>query len=184
MNRDRSTTTVMNVWPLLATLGAINLVVGVVAVFWPGVTLTVVAFLFGIQLLIIGGLRILLSLVLPELESRWLGVIVGLVGIVVGFLVMREPLRTVEILVVLVGVLWVAWGIIGLVSAALSSGSRTGVVLESAASLISGGVLLVWPGITVRAFTLVVGIALVVIGAAELFAAYETRNIRVEVGAT
>ena len=181
MEADRPSITTMKVWPFLATLGSVNLGVGILAIFWPGATLTVVGFLFGIQLLIIGGLRILLSLVIPELESRWLGLLIGIAGVVVGLLMLREPLRTLEIFVILVGILWVIWGLVGLVTAAVvPADSRTGAILEGAASLISGAVLLTWPDITIRGFTLFIGIALLLIGAAELFGAYETRNVRLE----
>lgn len=185
MTADRPGITTMNVWPFLAMLGVVNLGVGILAVFWPGVTLTVVGFLFGLQLLVIGGLRVLLSLVVPDLDSRWLGALIGALGVVVGLLMLREPLRTLEIFVVLVGILWVIWGLVGLVTAVVvPADSRTGAIMEGAASLISGAVLLIWPDITIRGFTLVVGIALVVIGAAELFGAYETRNVRLEIDAT
>lgn len=185
MSTDRPGITTMNVWPLLATLGTINLGVGVVAVFWPGVTLTVVGFLFGIQLVVVGGLRILLSLVVPDVDSRWLGALIGVLGVVVGLLMLREPLRTLEIFVILVGILLVIWGLVGLVTAVVvPTNARTGALLEGAASLISGAVLLIWPDITIRGFTLVIGITLVVIGAAELFGAYETRNVRLEIDAT
>ena len=185
MNADRPSIKTMNVWPFLATLGVVNLAVGILAVFWPGVTLTVIGFLFGIQLLVVGGLRMLLSLVVPDLDSRWLGALIGVLSVVVGLLALREPLRTLEILVILVGIVWVIWGLVGLVTAAVvPSGSRTGAILEGAASLISGAVLLIWPDITIRGLTLVIGIALVVIGAAELFGAYETRNVRLEIDAT
>lgn len=185
MNTNRPGITAMNVWPFLATLGIVNLAVGVLAVFWPGVTLTVVGFLFGIQLIVVGGLRILLSLVVPDLDSRWLGALIGVLGVVVGLLMLREPLRTLEILVVLVGIIWVIWGLVGLVTAfVVPTDARTGALLEGVASLISGAALLIWPDITIRGFTLVIGIALVVIGLAELFGAYETRNVRLEVDAT
>jgi uncharacterized membrane protein HdeD (DUF308 family) len=171
----------LNIWPLLAVLGVVNLAVGIIAIVWPGVTLTVVGFLFGIQLLVVGGLRILLTLAVPDLESRWLSVLIGVLTVVVGLLVMRDPLRTLEILVVLIGILWVIWGLIGLVTAVVvPSGSRTGAMLEGAVSLIAGAVILAWPDITLKGFTVVVGISLVVIGATELFAAYETRNLRLE----
>ena len=185
MSVTRHTDTMnVKIWPFLALLGIVNLVIGVTAIVWPGVTLKVVVFLFGIQLLIVGVVRIVLSLILVDLESRWLGLLIGILGVVIGLLVMREPFRTLEILVVLLGVLWVVWGILGLVSAlGAPSGSRVDVILEGAASVIAGAVLLTWPDITVRAFTLIVGIALVVIGISELSAAYRSRNVQLEVDA-
>lgn len=184
MDRSVVKATNINVWPFLASLGIVNLVIGILAIFWPGVTLTVVVFLFGIQLLIIGVLRIVLSLVLADLESRWLGVLIGILGVVVGLLVMREPLRSLEVLVTLVGILWIVWGIIGLIGASIApAGPRVGGILEGIASVALAIVLLSWPEITVRAFTLVVGIALVAIGLAQLYAAYQTRNIQVQVTA-
>lgn len=173
----------IKVWPILAVLGAVNLVIGLLALFWPGATLTVVGILFGIQFLLAGAMRVILSLVLPQLESRWLGVLVGVFSVVVGLLVIREPLRTLEILVILVGVLWVVRGIIGLVGVVLGSPlSRMNAFLEGAVSLIAGAVLLAWPGATIGVITIVIGAALVVTGAVQLLGAIRNRDVDLAIG--
>jgi uncharacterized membrane protein HdeD (DUF308 family) len=172
----------IKVWPILAVLGAVNLVVGLLALFWPGATLTVVGLLFGIQLLLAGAMRVILSLVLPQLESRWLGVLVGVFSVVVGLLVMREPLRTLEILVILVGVLWVVRGIVGLVGAVVGSPlSRTNALIEGAVSLAAGAVLLAWPAATIGVLTVVIGAALVLTGAVQLLGAFRNRDVNLAV---
>jgi uncharacterized membrane protein HdeD (DUF308 family) len=172
----------VNVWPILAVLGVVNLAIALLAIFWPGATLTVVVFIFGIQLLVIGAIRILIGLMLPDAEARWLGFFLGVLGVVVGLLVMREPLRSLEIIVILLGVLWIVWGLIGLLSGiAAPSGSRAGWVIDGIAALAAGAILLSWPEITVRVFTLVLGIGLLFMGGAQLYAAYQARNVRLEV---
>lgn len=182
MNVMNLQSTRINIWPVLAVLGVVNLGIALLAIFWPGATLTVVVFLFGIQLLLIGALRILVALMMPDVEARWLGFFFGVLGIVVGLLVMREPLRSLEILVILLGILWIVWGLIGLLSGiAAPSGSRAGWIIDGIASLAAGAILLAWPEITVRVFTLVLGIALLFVGGAQLYAAYQARNVRLEV---
>jgi uncharacterized membrane protein HdeD (DUF308 family) len=172
----------VNIWPLVAFLGLVNLVIALLAIFWPGATLTVVVFIFGVQLLLIGALRIIVALMLPDAEARWLGFFFGVLGIVVGLLVMREPLRSLEVLVILLGILWIVWGLIGLLSGiAAPPGSRAGWIIDGIASLAAGAVLMSWPDITLRVFTLVLGIGLLFVGGAQLYAAYQARHLRLEV---
>lgn len=172
----------ISVWPILGVLGLVNLAIALLAIFWPGATLTVVVFIFGIQVLVIGALRIVVALMLPDAEARWLGFFFGVLGVVVGLLVMREPLRSLEVLVILLGILWVVWGLIGLVAGlAAPPGSRAGSIVDGVASLAAGAILLAWPEITVRVLTFVLGISLLFIGAAQLYAAYQSRSLRLEV---
>ncbi|MEA2001729.1 MAG: DUF308 domain-containing protein [Actinomycetota bacterium] len=182
MNPTALDTGQYRIWPLIAFLGLINLAIGIAVIAWPGATLTVVVFLFGIQLLLIGVLRIVLTMMEPETEMRWLGLLVGILGVIVGLLVMREPLRSLEILVLLLGIFWIVWGIIGLLSAfGADAGSRGWVAFEGAISLAAGGVLLSWPNITVRVFTLILGISMVVIALGQFAAAYAARKAEVDI---
>jgi uncharacterized membrane protein HdeD (DUF308 family) len=97
---------------------------------------------------------------------------------------MREPLRSLEILVLLFGVFWVVWGIVGLMQTfGAEPGLRMATFLDGAVTLGLGVLLLAWPEITVRAFMLVIGIFLIVLALVQFFVAYQRRKTEVEVAA-
>ena len=56
-------------WAWLAAAGAVGVVIGVLAVVWPGVTITVLALLIGIRLLIWGAIQLLIAFQLRSLTS-------------------------------------------------------------------------------------------------------------------
>lgn len=75
-------------WGLMLAHGILNILVGLAAVFYPDVTVAIVAILVGINLVIGGGIQIFLSRqVPPELETRsrylWRGILWVVFGLVV-----------------------------------------------------------------------------------------------------
>ena len=86
------TTMRIRTWPYLAFAALVNLVLGALALFWPKPTLTVVAFVFGIQLIIIGVFNVFRALVV-ESDRSWIGVITGVLAVIAGVLVIREPVQ-------------------------------------------------------------------------------------------
>lgn len=175
----------IRIWPTIALLGVIDLVIGIAALAWPGPTLKVAVFLFGIQLLMLGVLRIVGSLSQVEAEGRWLSALVGILAVVAGLLVMREPLRSLEILVALLGIFWVIWGIIELLrSFAAEPGLRMATFFEGVFTVVVGGVLLAWPDITVRAFMLVLGIFLIAIALVQFYVAFRRREAEIRLSAS
>lgn len=167
----------IRIWPFLAVIGVLNLVIGIAIVVWPSATLTVVAVLVGLQLLLAGVLQVFLGVLGPESGGRWMVIFVGLLGVVAGLLVMREPLRIIELIVVVVGIFWVVSGVVRLAAAATDSGSRTRTALDGLVSVGAGAIVLAWPDPTLRVITLLVGILLIVRGAVALLVAMEARNI-------
>jgi uncharacterized membrane protein HdeD (DUF308 family) len=56
-------------WVLLAVLGAAGIVVGVLAIAWPGITVWVLALLVGIRLLIWGVIQLTIAFQLRSLTN-------------------------------------------------------------------------------------------------------------------
>lgn len=157
-------------WPLVMVLGVFNLIVGIVAVAWPEETLTVVVIIFGLQLLVMGVLRIVSTLAGDQRGPAWLQLLGGIVAVVVGLLVMQEPLRSLAVIVTLLGIFWVFWGIVALVTAFSHEAEEDRSVygIDGLLSLGLGIVLLVWPAPTVQVVTLLIGIFLIVGGIAAI----------------
>jgi uncharacterized membrane protein HdeD (DUF308 family) len=157
--------------------GVLALVLGVVAFAWPSATLKVVGFLFGLNLLIIGGVRVLQFLLTPDapVAGRVLGVIFGVLVGLLGILCLRDLAGSVTLLVVIVAL---GWLLDGLAEIFTSVGERGGsgwrIGLGLCVVLLAVAVL-VWPGIGLATFLLFgattlcfLGICGIVVGVAEL----------------
>jgi len=84
-------------WWLFLVSGLISGFMGAALVFWPGKTLTVVGFLIGLWMLLFGIIRFVMAIFGGEADGRWFLVIVGLLGIVLGIVVMKNPSQTVGV---------------------------------------------------------------------------------------
>jgi uncharacterized membrane protein HdeD (DUF308 family) len=103
-------------WGLLLLRGLVNLGFGLVLIFWPDVTVNVVVWLIGLDLVITGLLGLIVSGRVPEdmgrSSLRWQCVIT----IVVGIVIMVWPSESVNVIAVLVAILLILIGLVLLAS--------------------------------------------------------------------
>jgi uncharacterized membrane protein HdeD (DUF308 family) len=106
-------------------LGAILIIGGLLAAFWPGVTVWTLAVLTGVSLLIHGIGRIVLAFVgRAEIPGwGWLA-LAGAFNVLVGILVLAWPEATVVVLSLILAFQVLTFGVCLLVAAFLPSGSR------------------------------------------------------------
>ncbi|TMQ92004.1 HdeD family acid-resistance protein [Actinomadura soli] len=151
-----------------AAAGILAALLGLAIVAWPDATIGVVAFLFGLNLVINGGYQIVLAIAADGAggAARVLFTLLGALSLTVGVLVMRDPLQTVQILALLFGLFWLITGTVGLVSTLTEPDprGRGGAVLLAGLCILAGLLLLVWPGLTLTALTWIVGLWLVTWG--------------------
>ncbi|WP_208028336.1 HdeD family acid-resistance protein [Rhabdothermincola sediminis] len=100
-------------WGLLVLRGVLDLAVGLVAVFWPAITVWALVLLIGIELILAGVVSMIAGLTVPaesglrpHLLSR------GVVSILVGIVVIAWPGATVLVVAVLLGIYLVAFGLV------------------------------------------------------------------------
>ncbi|MCU0268982.1 MAG: DUF308 domain-containing protein [Acidimicrobiales bacterium] len=99
-------------WGLLLLRGLINLAMGLLLLFWPGVTVQVVVWVFGLDLLITGAIGLIASFRVPKEWGRSGLMIRGGVGIVLGILIMAWPSVTLWILAVLIALQLILAGVV------------------------------------------------------------------------
>lgn len=168
----------VKVWPAIVALGAVNLAVGLAAILWPGKTATIIAWLFGLQILLLGALRIVSAIRTAESDVRALLVVFGAIGVALGLIVIRNPFETLTTLFVLLGVFWALWGVVELIGALLGSGSdRTSRAIGGAVYLALGVVLLAVPDLGVTVAAVVAGAFLVVTGIVLLWGGFSVRKM-------
>ncbi len=161
-------------------LALVALLAGIVVVAWPSGTVKVVAVIVGIQLIVLGVLR--LSTVLRAEERtgrwRWVHALVAGLAIVAGILVLFHPFQTVSLLAFIVGAFWIANGVTETFAAVTHRGlPHRGIVIGfGVMTLIAGIVVVTHPGGTILALSLLIGIWLMLFGLFGVFRAIDMRS--------
>lgn len=167
-------------WPAFLAAGIAALVVGVLLLAWPSETLTLVAILIGISLIVAGLMRLIQGFAGHQISgaARAGDVVIGLIAIVVGLYCLKHPNFTITTLAIIVGIFWVIYGIADL-AAGLSSGPVPGrglMIATGVLSLLAGLIVMFWPTISLTVLVAVMGIWLLVYGVALTVMAFQLRR--------
>src|SRR5215218_1338040 len=93
-------------WGVLVIGGIFAIIIGLVAIIWPSVTFTVLVVLLGVFAFVSGLFTVLVGAVWPPgWGLRWLMVLQGVLGILVGVLVFIRP-ETAELVLLYVIAAW------------------------------------------------------------------------------
>lgn len=133
---------------LVIAEGALGTVLGVLVLTWPGPTATVLAVLFGINLLVAGVLQFVAAFSdAGGTGGRGLSCVLGTMSLLVGLLCLRDPLQTVAMLGLLVGVAWTIGGIVRVVQGIVAErgNTRGWRITSGAVWVVAGSVVLVYP---------------------------------------
>jgi uncharacterized membrane protein HdeD (DUF308 family) len=148
--------------------GAVALVLGLLVLFWPDATLSVIAFFFGLYFLISGAVRVVNGIVAPMSAGlRILGIVVGMLLFILGVAAIRNPIPSLTVLGMVVGVAWIVEGIMALTENE-SGGSRWYGITFGVLSIIAGVVVLFLPVESLAALVIFGGIFLVVLGIVQI----------------
>jgi uncharacterized membrane protein HdeD (DUF308 family) len=153
---------------LVIAEGALGTVLGVLVLAWPGPTATVLAVLFGINLLVAGVLQFVAAFSdAGRTVGRGLSCVLGTLSLLVGLLCLRDPLQTLALLGLLVGVAWTVGGVVRVVQGVVAErgATRGWRIAAGVVWVIAGSVVLVYPGASIVVLTSVLGIVLIVDGA-------------------
>lgn len=165
-------------WPIAMFVGLVTIAIGIMVLAWPGETLTVLSVLFGIQLLLMGLFRLIGSFAVDLVAPVLVGLI-GVLGMIVGVVVLRNPFETVAVLATLLGVVWIVTGSIDLVASIADSRLRQRglTALMATLSIIAGIIVVAWPTPSLTVIAWIAGIYLVVFGLAFCYAAFQLKQL-------
>jgi uncharacterized membrane protein HdeD (DUF308 family) len=167
-------------WGLVLTYGLITIGFGLVLALWPDETLKVLAVLIGIQFILTGAFRLVLAVAARSLDggARAVTGLFGALAIVLGLLCLRSPLQTVLVISMILGVWWLAAGLVDIVGALRSSDShRRGWDLGlGVLSVLAGAFLLVNPEVSLGVLVIVVCVWLFSYGSIAVVAALVLRS--------
>ena len=149
------------------------IVLGIVALIWPGATLLTVALLFGAFLVVSGIFRLVIAFTSDNLGTglRWLVGILGALVVVAGVFALANPLLSLEILAYVIAFGWIFDGIAAIAAGVRgeSATPRWLAIVSGVISIIAGGVMLFLPALGIATLVLVGGWILIAIGIATFF---------------
>ena len=168
-------------WGWVLFFGVITLVLGILALAWPGHTLIAIAVVFGVQLVVMGVFRFVASFAYPDLSggTRVLYALLGVLSLIIGLYALRHVLITIVALALLLGIFWVVSGTTELFTAISQRElpNRGWNIFSGILGIIAGIILLVYPAISVLALAVVVSVWLIVYGAMEISVAFQMRSL-------
>ena len=149
------------------------IVLGIIAVFWPTVSLVTVGLLFGAYLIVSGVFRIVLAISSQTLRTgvRWFIGIMGALVLVAGVLALANPAQSLVVLALFIGIGWIVDGIAAMVGGFTGRTAlpRWLAVVTGVVSVIAGIVIFFLPTLAIATFVLIGGWILIAIGVATLF---------------
>jgi len=166
---------------LLVVEGVLSALLGVLVLTWPGATAVVLAWLFGVQLIVTGVLQFVSAASdAAATGGRVLSCVLGTLSVLVGLLCLRTPLQTALVLGLLIGITWVIGGVIRIVQ---------GIVAERGAPrwwrlaggvlwVLAGGLVLDFPGASLVALASILGIVLILEGTCLIAVGLTSRRSR------
>ncbi|TAM71324.1 MAG: DUF308 domain-containing protein [Microbacteriaceae bacterium] len=139
-------------------IAIVGIIVGIMALIWQDATLVLVGVLFGVYLMVSGVVRLAAAIVSRHVGAghRWLIGLLGVVIFAVGVLCVIDPLQSIVLLAVVIGVGWIVGGAIDLIGAAAGTiFPRWFGVISGLFALFAGLLALTLPVLTLQAFIIV-----------------------------
>lgn len=173
-----------NLWKSTLLSGVLAVILGVLALVWPGRTILAAAVLFGIYLVVTGVAQLMFAFSLPVVSAggRVMLFLSGTASVILAVLCFRHFNADEEELAVLLLAIWIAVGFIfrGVATtvAAISDPALPGrgwQIFMGVVSLLAGLVTLAAPFTSLWILVLVVGSWLIVIGIVEIVTAINIR---------
>ncbi|GGU34320.1 HdeD family acid-resistance protein [Nocardioides albus] len=166
-------------WGLVLAYGLTTTALGITLAVWPKQTLGVCAVIIAIQIIVSGVFRLISAIGGKAMEGGLRAVVgfSGALAIIVGLLFLRDPVQTVLLVTILLGIWWVVGGVVDILGAVLrpSSGRRGWDIFAGAITVLAGLVLLINPEVSLGALVVISCVWLIVIGIAAVVMSFRLR---------
>jgi uncharacterized membrane protein HdeD (DUF308 family) len=164
-------------WWLALLIGALSIVAGIIVILKPSNSLSTLAVIFGIFILIDGILEIA-GAILGDSESRGLLAVIGTLSVIAGVLLIRHPLGGVRAVALLLGIWLIAAGVVRLISAFAFPGDRIWRIIVALVLGIFGIVIVSAPHIGYATLALIAGICFICYGLGMLAVGWAMHTLR------
>ena len=163
----------------LILLGVLAIVVGIIALAWPGVTILALVILFAVYAFIDAGLQAMRAFSSGTAGPVFGHLLLGLIDVAAGVVAIVWPGPTALVLVLVVGI-WAFVGGIAEIAAAFAAGESAGTralfVLSGLVSVAFGVVLFARPGVGAVTLALLFGLFSLIYGVSQIILGVETRR--------
>jgi uncharacterized membrane protein HdeD (DUF308 family) len=166
-------------WWLALLIGALSIVAGVIVILKPSNSLSTLAVILGIFILIDGIFEIV-GAILGDTESRGLLAVIGTLSVIAGVLLIRHPLGGVRAVALLLGIWLIAAGVVRLISAFAFPGDRIWRIIVALVLGIFGIVIVSAPHIGYATLAVIAGICFICYGIGMLAVGWAMHAIRQE----
>jgi uncharacterized membrane protein HdeD (DUF308 family) len=164
----------------LILLGILAVILGIIAIVWPGVTVFALVILFAVYAFIGAGLE-----AMRAFSSRTAGPVLGylllaLISLAAGVVAIVWPAPTALVLVLVIGIWAVAGGIVEVVNGfrgGESAGTRTMYILTGLVSVAFGVLLFARPGIGAITLALLFGLFSLIYGISRITLGVQLREL-------
>lgn len=168
-------------WGLAIAQGVLAILFGILALFWPGLTVALLIVFFGVFILIWGIVGIITSLSgIGKDKFWWLELIFSLLALGLSVYVLRNPVETAAIFVFFIGLTFLVRGVVdileGLFDGTRAGGDRVFHVIVGVIGIIAGIVTLTYPVSAGVAVVWVIGLYAVLYGALSIAFAFKAQN--------
>ena len=165
-----------SLWWLLMLFGVVTLGVGIFFVVSPHETLSTFTVIAGIFLLVDGVLAMFGS-IFGRGEDRGLLALIGVLSAIAGLVLIKKPFDTLVVFTLIIGVWFVAAGVVRFVTAFASPEARNGNIVIAILDVIAGIVILAWPDLGLATLAVIIGIALILRGILFIFAGWQLHRL-------
>ena len=163
----------------LIVLGVLAVIVGIIAIAWPGVTVLALVILFAVYAFMDAGLQMARAFSSGSAGPVFGHLLLGLVDLAAGVIALVWPGPTAFVLVLVVGI----WAFIGGIAEIVlgfgsgeTAGTRTMFILGGLVSIAFGVVLFARPGIGAVTLALLFGLFSLIYGISQIVAGAELRR--------
>ena len=157
-------------WGLGIGFGVVSILFGIVALFWPGLTVGLLVILFSIFILIWGIIGIIVSIASASTDKFWwLELILSILAIGLAVYLLRNPVEAAIIWIFTVGLTFLVRGVVDILEG-LFDGNRTGgdrvlPFIHGALGIVAGIIILIYPASAGLAVVWIIGLYALLYGA-------------------
>ena len=162
---------------VLIAAGAATLVVAIATIFWPDVTLLVLAILAGFNLFVLGIVGLVEGLFRGTEGSRLLAALLGLLAVIAGLVLIRRPSESVLAFVLVLGIWFVVSAVVSFVRALFEREARGVRIVVALVEFVFGILILALPKLSIGTLAVLCGIAFAIRGAGLIAAGLELRRV-------
>ena len=164
-------------WGLIVVLGVLSVILGLLAIAYPGATIVTISIFFAAWLFVSGIFYLISSFTRDgDTGSRVLSAILGVLSIIVGWVLLRTPFQSVEVFIFVIGIFFLIQGVMTFIGAFARKAGRNWGIASGLLGIIAGLIVLTYPISSAVTLALIAGIWLVILGVMQVVAGIQLRN--------